>query len=552
MYKVYENAKRTMVWMGPMDTDAKAAIQYARTLDFSKYLEEYRPTAMYGGTMAGVKAMQSKSHILDVLDHHPQKESLINSCGEFLLRPYFTRVWCQQEGSLSSDPVVTCGGEEMPWNQIFALAWLFLPRYTMSWPDWFLSDHPGQRYAKLEPNLIFIRSVQQYRLRQMMIANNENDFRVFSLLDAMHEAWSLSCYDPRDKIFAVRNIATDLVLDDWAPQPDYTTPWVAVYTNFAVRMAERGKAQLLGWSGLCGQGVNSGLPSWVIDWRSLPRTQYLEHSMWYSGGTTFRPKAEVVPKKKRNHLMKALQAAAQPRQSLQYLLQVTVMMQDSIAYLSGVLEHWRAFDEIATLYADVLALDQKSQTFIRTLPHSLYITSEAMLDAYNTTLIANTDDKDSLASSAYISRGAEDWRSWLSSGANLKDGAMPRYHDAIDSMDIFQYKQFCVSETGYFCLVPDITKPTDSIAIVKGLDMPVVLRPVGECYVYLGQCYVHGMMQPIAGELIDEFRIKYDSREGRVIIDRPGGDVRRNGLKMDAGEYIRILETLGERKVELV
>jgi hypothetical protein len=60
------------------------------------------------------------------------------------------------------------------------------------------------------------------------------------------------------------------------------------------------------------------------------------------------------------------------------------------------------------------------------------------------------------------------------------------------------------------------------------------------------------MMQPIAGELIDEFRIKYDSREGRVVINRPGGDVRRNGLKMDAGEYIRILETLGERKVELV
>lgn len=167
----------------------------------------------------------SKSHILDMLENHPQKELLINSCAEFSLGPYFTRVWTQQEGTLSSDPVVVCGQEEVAWNQMFALAWLFQPRHTMTWPDWFLSNYPGQRYAKLEPEMKFIDSIQQYRLRQTQIANHETSTRANSLRLAMRSASRLKCYDPRDKIFAIRNIATDLELDDWAPKPDYTTPW---------------------------------------------------------------------------------------------------------------------------------------------------------------------------------------------------------------------------------------------------------------------------------------------------------------------------------------
>ena len=550
MYKVYQNSKRTVIWLGPAGADATAAIQYARTLDGTKYLEEYKPTVMNAGYET--QYLQNKSHILDVLQDRPQKESLINSCAEFLLRPYFTRVWTQQESALSSAPIVVCGPDEIAWNQIFALAWLFQPRYTMAWPDWFLSNYPGERYARLEPNLIFIRSIQEYRLRQMMLANGEPDTRAFTLIHAMHDASRFRCYDPRDKIYAVRNMATDLALDDWAPEPDYVTPWEDVYTDFSVRMAERGSDQMLDWSGVCQQGANSGLPSWVVDWRSHPWTQYINHSEWCAGGKTFRPKAERIPKKKQHGFVKMLQAANQPRKSLKYSLQMTVMMQDTIAYLSGVLKDWKGFDDITSLHHDVLEMDRKSREFISTLSHPTYITSEPTIDAYNTTLIANTTDQDTIASPSYISQGAKEWRSWLSSGANVKNSSMPSFHDAIDSIDLFQYKHFCVSGAGYLCLVPDITLPTDVIAIVKGLAMPIVLRPVGEHYIYLGQSYIHGMMELKAGELIEEFRIKFDVKEKKVVVHRPEGDVRRNGLKMDAGEYVRILGTLGERKVELV
>ncbi|KAJ9610376.1 hypothetical protein H2200_005153 [Cladophialophora chaetospira] len=553
MWKTYKHARRTVVWLGPADANSTAAIQYARSLDASRYLKEFRPFIMYGG-----QNRPSKSLILDELTAHPQKESLTNSCAEFLLRPYFTRLWCQQEGSLSSEPVVVCGEDEIPWNQVFALAWLFEPRYTMLWPSWFLPNYPNG-YAELEPNLGFIQSVQEYRLAKAMDPDVEAINRAFSLVRIMHDASRFRCYDPRDKIYALRNIASDWHLNDWAPQPDYVTPWEEVYTNFAVILAGRADRQILDYSGICQQGDqvgdNSGLPSWVVDWRSRPWQQYLHQAEWKAGGTTFRTKAEIIPKKKRHALNRMLQAANQPRKSLRYALQITVMMQDSISCLSGVVGNPMGLEDGVDLrkhYKEVLALDQVVQAFVCALPHPNYITSERALHAYNTTLIANTTDTDTIASPEYISDGAEEWRSWLSCGANPNNNTIPRYHDAIDNVDTFRFKHFCVSSAGYFCLVPHITDPRDTIAIVKGIDMPIVLRPVGEYYVYLGQCFIHGMMMPKAGELIEEFLVMYDSKESKVVIRRPDGEIRRNGRKMDAGEYVRILGTLGERRVELI
>ena len=128
-----------MMWLGQADADATAAIQFARTLDASRYHKEYKPTVMHSGNET--QCLQKKSHILDLLKDHPEKELLINSCAEFLLRPYFTRVWCQQEGSLSAEPVVIYRSLHLPWDQLFALAWLFLPTYTMTWPEWFPTNY---------------------------------------------------------------------------------------------------------------------------------------------------------------------------------------------------------------------------------------------------------------------------------------------------------------------------------------------------------------------------------------------------------------------------
>ena len=75
-----------------------------------------------------------------------------------------------QEGAVCPETMVVCGDKEIEWKQIFALAWLFLPRKTMAWPDWFMSDNSAMGYDDLEPNLMTVLNIQRSRLRIEQVA----------------------------------------------------------------------------------------------------------------------------------------------------------------------------------------------------------------------------------------------------------------------------------------------------------------------------------------------------------------------------------------------
>lgn len=44
------------------------------------------------------------------------------------------------------------------------------------------------------------------------------------------------------------------------------------------------------------------------------------------------------------------------------------------------------------------------------------------------------------------------------------------------------------------CHVPALTMVEDIVCVIKGYPMGVVLRPKGQHYELVGECYVHGMM----------------------------------------------------------
>ena len=228
-------------------------------------------------------------------------------------------------------------------------------------------------------------------------------------------------------------------------------------------------------------------------------------------------------------------------------MNLPTIMQDGILYLSGLVPNWQKYRDIKISYQAVATIDQENVEQLASFKSETYITSETLMDAYNSTLIANTTDRDAIASPSYVEEGVSACRSWLKDGANMN--AVPAFHEAVENLDTFRKKQFCITERGYLYLVPAVTQPTDVVAIIKGLDMPSLLRPIDTCHSYIGDCYVHGMMGLQATNLIDEFSIKV--RDGKPMW-RAEGDVRRNGLSLDVGEYKRVLETLGERWVDLI
>src|SRR5438045_9579091 len=62
-------------------------------------------------------------------------------------------------------------------------------------------------------------------------------------------------------------------------------------------------------------------------------------------------------------------------------------------------------------------------------------------------------------------------------------------------------RRIIMTEDGWMGLAPAITEPRDTIVIVKGGDIPLVLRRKGHSWEFIGEIYVHGIMH---GEAFDE------------------------------------------------
>lgn len=227
------------------------------------------------------------------------------------------------------------------------------------------------------------------------------------------------------------------------------------------------------------------------------------------------------------------------------VLEILVSMQDKITYLSSR-SSWFYEEDLQDHREGIIGCDDQNLKFLKSRKRDFYITSEPLRHAYNATLISSQDFEGNYASDDLVA-SAEGWRKWLEDGDLTH---CPAYHGAIENSFVFRDYSFAWTENGYMALVPSITQLGDHIVVFPGYQMPFVIRPVHEWYMLVGMCYVHGMMRSDASILIEEFNIKFE--HGKSNIKRPQGDVRANGLKLEAGHYVDILETLGNRWVKLI
>ncbi|KAL5313536.1 hypothetical protein ACEPPN_017956 [Leptodophora sp. 'Broadleaf-Isolate-01'] len=72
-----------------------------------------------------------------------------------------------------------------------------------------------------------------------------------------------------------------------------------------------------------------------------------------------------------------------------------------------------------------------------------------------------------------------------------------------------------VSTGGYCGLVPQHTQIGDQLCVLFGCDVPVVLRPIGGSYQFIGECYIHWLMEGEAIKALDAGRVKSQTFEIR-------------------------------------
>lgn len=255
MPKIYRLADRVTIWLGPSGDDSDYAMEIAQLWE-----REH---------------LQEKNHwnLIDKLRAGEFDERAWIAIRKFLARPYWTRSWVYQEILLAKAAIVKCGHKEMDWSCIQGID---ETRYQLSRKmDIFKMELPPER----------LTMIQDANMECLMLFFNFSaglsDKPASKLFQMLKWTASLSCSDPRDKIYSILGPAEDA---KQYPPPDYSSGVVDVYTDFAHRqMLLDNHLSVLHEAG-CRPGSptiygsENPIPSWVPKWTIPPENHMPYHN----------------------------------------------------------------------------------------------------------------------------------------------------------------------------------------------------------------------------------------------------------------------------------
>ncbi|KAI0399354.1 hypothetical protein F4802DRAFT_51092 [Xylaria palmicola] len=580
MHQVYRRAGATWIWLGRADAQSAAALAYAATLDAGGLVGEFAH-CQYGNNWS---RFAEKSYFFDPsahagLDADGLRDLAVAIVG-FLNRPWFSRVWIQQEASLGEDVRVICGTSTVEWDSLFALAWIMCSRYTETWPDYV---HP--QLSRTINNIQAVRIIQKARHYHFQDKYGPTDISLG--FEGLVESVSrYEATDPRDRIYAMGNIIGNTT--QWF-EVDYRIPWQILYTDVARRFLDVDALRFLKNAGRVRQEPDTALPSWAPDYRYKEEGEYMipGTTLWKAGGNThaaFIPptkplssKVSQLPKGRRRQFPVSDDLKGykdQKKSLLQSFATFRCLMSDEIVYVGDFVDTEKM--DLKTNIAGIVESIRKDMDYIGSLGAPKYINGEVLTDAYKLTLIMSCDAQQELVRSDYIKAHWEEWFKWYEEGSPGywdADTRIPVLNPSFESSGAIKTFRFAITRYGYFCLVPRMVQSGDEIAIFQSYDLAVVLRRLplpptpqkqgqkpaqvtaDPYFELLGDAYVHGMMENEARCINDEFNCKPDPNQAqldKLLKASHGGRGEAWTTLGLSGEYERIFRTLGPRAVRLV
>jgi hypothetical protein len=304
--------------------------------------------------------------------------------------------------------------------------------------------------------------------------------------------------DPRDKIFALLNIAADR--HDLGIEVDYSATASEVYTRTAARILERSQSldilTAVSWKKAL------SLPSWVPDWTKRPDSVPLSF-LKLPSPSNLSPR-DRERKKNRYYY----NAGGDNKVDIQVVIQqcrLTVRggLIDRVTYVSSQVLLTRMMDNMG--WKQWL---QVNQQYCKGIPS--YFTGEAIEDVFWTTLVGGKTDAEAEATpeyrkqyQAFVDAAADGFTSIRTSPSSNSRSEMSRLYErrqlvqdfGIALMHTADHRSWCVTKSGLMGMVPAETLKGDVICVPLGAQVPFVLREDGSNYRLVGECYIHGVMK---------------------------------------------------------
>jgi len=526
---IYKKAARVICWLGPRSNTSGRALEIMRNwsvVTFKSGLDIIEddpfgfsdtPTTEDEEPTTKWMAQAIRSLDLDELD----------ALALFFERAWWARVWIIQEIALARTAVAMIGDEIIPFKLLgnaftrglrVAIAESSVSSVTTdedighSYDEHTTSTfgefHLAHWRKMARRRRVLFDAIRRPQLMQIFSGYMKHGVQppISNLIDLSRHQ---NATDPRDKIFALLGLLSSQHPCAGLVEPDYSLPTSRLYTLFSKRYIERfGSLDVLGLVG--NSDLDSHLPTWVPDWRVMPKDAILPFAD-IASRPSFVLHWEKMPP------TTALYAAAldiTPPVPFEFLFN------DQVMSLIGI-----EVDNIAEL-GDVCPLESslKPEQIIKSWKAIVGLTEECMDDVEKEGIKVSVDKKTSVKVPTADAEAF--WRTVLADDVLIKTHRLDEYRKRLGSkiegissippsskeeeFRLLHYlagdvltlgmrhcanRRFFRTTRGYIGLGPRCMVLGDVVAVVYGGRVPLILRQILDFYSLIGERCVHDLVE---------------------------------------------------------
>lgn len=508
--KIYQCAQQVVVWLGPLVHDSNRAI------DFLKFVFTDCPR--------GHEIVWFKKYLMA---HSIQTQW--KALTRLLWRVWWTRIWSVQEVVVAKEVTVLCGASQLSWAEL---------EYSVTKIHTALDDI--WEHVQSIGGLTIVRDRFDAIARIAALRRKRDSL---TLLEVLNSVGGNDCTDARDKVYGLLGVVEDG--PRFYPFPDYTMTAERVFRKLYVNMVmETGELDFLSLvQNRIDEASTSTLPTWC------PDTRYSDFNIIprLNPVLTLPPNAQP----RFNAASSKRSEAKVCRETL--ALTVPGVWVDTIdgVYPGGfdnplILKYTNQPESLCTMYnSDKLVFEALWKCFVGGLnlggktsdffpPPSfgeLFARLAGMAETEHISLRdANAETKFDMMNPLHRPLFIDDdpaapfatWykynRDAIFAGRTIRSWVDPHIPSKMNPMNIavpiqnaFSHswtnanasRRMGTTDKGYIGMFPELARKGDILCVLFGSRMPVILRPKGRYYLFIGECYVQGIM---FGETMNDLR----------------------------------------------
>lgn len=484
MADIYSTASLVIIWLGTADGYTEPAFNLIN--DLAVQMLEIKKTRN-----SQIPVVTTANHPIQ----YPLPEASAWSAVRFLLqRPWFSRVWTFQEVVLAQEAILYCGAYTMRWTRL-ELFQAGIKTY---------SEGPNAEDSRLKGADKSLNEIVKARsiLHRPQIHKPEDGQLFLSLFPLLDGLRNRQATDPRDKVFALLNVACDAKHSDL--KADYRKSHAEVYAMTAKWLLITQKN--LAFLSLVEKKDKPDLISWVPDFRYKDFMNFLHqptqvfrgsHRVYNVSGST---NAVIIDAESNYQLtvhgiyVGTIIDRTEPPGNLT----------NNVAIGRPVLDggEWHLFARTCALNGVYPATGEPTDLAYHRLRIWDQLPTEGLLYRRQRTSPPTQIPQPGPISYDYA-------KDALVHGANEDIG--------IGILGKTTRKRMFKTETGYMGIAHRSVEIGDKVFVLMGGEMPFVLRPFGGNYFgFGGESYVHGIMD---GEMLAIARANREGLESANIKD---------------------------------